>query len=320
MRSSDFILPLVISLYIGGILYFLLSYAYQRSLAKAATISQFSMLQDYSIENKLKFGDSQSQPSFTYRFIPVSVRKYVKDSLELIHTSLKYEIVMTQLLLCAALITLLFTLASGSIYISIILGLLLTPLIFRQIIKSILRREREEFREDLPDLLNILAGGLRAGLSLHQALEAYTSENQGEVSIQIRRALSEMSIGSPIDTALMGVANRMQSEDLKWTVTALTIQKTVGGSMATILETAFDTVKGRADINREIRTISAEGRLSAYVLMALPFGIFAFLFLTRREYVRIFWTDAVGLAMLAFICASLIFGWIWIRKVVEIRI
>lgn len=310
----------MISLYVGGIAYFLLSYAHQKSRERAATISQFSMLKSYSIENKFHSSDDQSQTSFTYRFVPISIRKYVKSSLELIHSPLKYEIVMTQLLLCAALITLVFTFASGSIYLALVLALILTPVIFRQVVQSIARREREEFREDLPDLLNILAGGLRAGLSLHQALEAYTSENQGEVSIQIRRALSEMSIGSPIDTALMGVAVRMQSEDLKWTVTALTIQKTVGGSMATILETAFDTVKGRADINREIRTISAEGRLSAYVLMALPFGIFTFLFLTRREYVRVFWTDAVGLTMLGFICVSLIFGWIWIRKVVEIRI
>ncbi len=320
MNLSDFIFPLVISLYVGGIAYFLLSYAHQKSRERAATISQFSMLKSYSIENKFHSSDDQSQTSFTYRFVPISIRKYVKSSLELIHSPLKYEIVMTQLLLCAALITLVFTFASGSIYLALVLALILTPVIFRQVVQSIARREREEFREDLPDLLNILAGGLRAGLSLHQALEAYTSENQGEVSIQIRRALSEMSIGSPIDTALMGVAVRMQSEDLKWTVTALTIQKTVGGSMATILETAFDTVKGRADINREIRTISAEGRLSAYVLMALPFGIFTFLFLTRREYVRVFWTDAVGLTMLGFICVSLIFGWIWIRKVVEIRI
>ena len=310
----------MISLYVGGIAYFLLSYAHQKSRERAATISQFSMLKSYSIENKFHSSEDQSQTSFTYRFVPISIRKYVKSSLELIHSPLKYEIVMTQLLLCAALITLVFTFASGSIYLALVLALILTPVIFRQVVQSIARREREEFREDLPDLLNILAGGLRAGLSLHQALEAYTSENQGEVSIQIRRALSEMSIGSPIDTALMGVAVRMQSEDLKWTVTALTIQKTVGGSMATILETAFDTVKGRADINREIRTISAEGRLSAYVLMALPFGIFTFLFLTRREYVRVFWTDAVGLTMLGFICVSLIFGWIWIRKVVEIRI
>jgi tight adherence protein B len=320
MKESDFIFPLVISLYVGAIAYFLLSYIYQKSRARAATTSQFSMLKSYSIESKFYSGEDQPETSFRYRFIPSSIRKYVKDSLELIHSPLKYETVMTQLLLCAALITLLLTLAMGSIYLAIVLALILTPLIFRQVIQSIARREREEFREDLPDLLNILAGGLRAGLSLHQALEAYTSENQGEVSIQLRRALSEMSIGSPIDTALMGVALRMQSEDLKWTVTALSIQKTVGGSMATILETAFETVKGRGDINREIRTISAEGRLSAYVLMALPFGIFTFLFLTRREYVRVFWTDAVGITMLGFISISLILGWIWIRKVVEIRI
>lgn len=252
--------------------------------------------------------------------MPSALREKITSSLELIHSSLTYEIVMTQLLLAATFLTLLISLLSGSIYIGLIVSLIATPLVFREIIQRKLRREREEFRDDLPDLLNILAGGLRAGLSLHQALEAYSVENQGEVSLQIRRALSEMSIGSPIDVALMGIAQRMQSEDLKWTVTALTIQKTVGGSMAAILETAYDTVKGRADINREVRTISAEGRLSAYVLMALPFGIFSFLFLTRREYIAIFWTETIGLVLLGFVFTSLFVGWIWIRKIVEIRI
>ncbi len=320
MSQSDLIIALVISLYSGGIVFYLLSYLFKVSKDRASTASQFSALKDYSIQRSSKDIEGLSQGSFTYRFMPKSLIGNIKNSLDLVHSTLTFEMAMTQLLLGAAILTFLLTLITGSIYVGLLLALVVTPLIFRQIIQSKLRKERDEFREDLPDLLNILAGGLRAGLSLHQALEAYSVENRGEVSLQIRRALSEMSIGSPIDTALMGIAQRMQSEDLTWTVTALTIQKTVGGSMATILETAYDTVRGRADINREVRTISAEGRLSAYVLMALPFGIFSFLFLTRREYIEVFWTETIGLVLLGFVFASLFIGWIWIRKVVEIRI
>ena len=239
---------------------------------------------------------------------------------ELNYIPQKYEIVISQILLFLALSVLALTLATGSLAISIMLAMILTILLFRQIIRSTLNRQRIRFREDLPDLLNILSGGLRAGLSLHQALEAYIAENSGEVVMQVRRALSEISLGNPIDIALMGVAHRMRSEDLKWTVTALSIQKTVGGSMATILETAYETVKGRAEIAREVRTISAEGRLSGYVLMALPVGVFLFMLFTRREYVEVFWTDSIGVFLLVFVTSSIILGWVWMRKVVEIKI
>lgn len=319
MTTSDFIVPMFFALIFGFIVYFSLEFVVNLRKVKSEVISQFSSLNKYSIDKKIQESESWD-PSFNYNFIPRRMSSYIKHSLDLIHSNLKYEVVVSELLLSAAIIAFLLTLTGQSLLISFVLSLLVTTLGFRQVIRTIQNRQRDQFREDLPDLLNILAGGLRAGLSLHQALEAYTNENTGEVATQMRRAISEISIGNPIDISLMGVAERMKSEDLKWTVTALTIQKSVGGSMATILETAYETVLGRAEINREIHTISAEGRLSGYVLMALPVGIFFFMLLTRREYVEIFWTDPIGLSLLVFVTLSIGLGWIWMRRVVEIRI
>jgi len=107
---------------------------------------------------------------------------------------------------------------------------------------------------------------------------------------------------------------------LRWAVTALSSQRVGGGSMATILTTTFETVKARAEIRREVKTLSAEGKLSAYVLIALPIGIFSFLFLTRREYVKVFWTDPAGIFLLIIIGISLSIGWAWMKKIVEIKI
>lgn len=317
---ADLFFPLLIGISISLIFFISLSFGYNLQKQQKIRLARFKNLNQYSINDRLKEENKRGSDTFNYRFIPQAVSNYIKRSLETIHSDLRYEIVISQIFLATALLILFARFTSGSLIFAILLGVSLTALAYRQLIKVIADRQRTNFKEDLPELLNILAGGLRAGLSLHQALEAYAAENSGEVSTQVRRALSEISIGNSIDTALMGVAERMHSDDLKWTVTALTIQKTVGGSMATILETAYDTVRGRAEINREVRTISAEGRLSAYVLMALPFGIFTFMFFSRRTYIQVFWTDPIGLFLLAFVGLSMMIGWIWMRKVVEIRI
>ena len=188
------------------------------------------------------------------------------------------------------------------------------------IISNISGKQKVKFAMELPELLNILASALRAGLTLQQGLEAYASDSKSEVSREIRRAIGEIRVGTAIDEALMGVAKRMQSEDLEWAVTALSIQRIVGGSMATILTTTYETVKARSEIRREVRTLAAEGKLSAYVLMALPIGIFLFLLLTRREYVSAFWTNPLGYVLMAFVGTAMTFGWIWMKKIVEIKI
>ena len=163
-----------------------------------------------------------------------------------------------------------FTMMLHSLFLAFILTSVLVPIGFNTVIKNVRTKQKQKFAEELPELLNILASALRAGLSLPQGLEAYSSDTKGEVAREIRRTISEIRVGTPIDEALMGVAERMESEDLRWAVTALSIQRVVGGSMATILTTTFETVKARAEIRREVKTLSAEGKLSAYGLIALP--------------------------------------------------
>jgi tight adherence protein B len=136
----------------------------------------------------------------------------------------------------------------------------------------------------------------------------------------MRRALGEVQMGSTVDSALMRVAERVDSEDLRWTVSALAIQREVGGNLSRILETASATVKSRAELTREVRTLSAEGRLSAGILVALPIGMFGFLALTRREYVQVFWTTGAGIMMLVVITLLITGGWLWMRRVVRIEV
>ncbi len=137
----------------------------------------------------------------------------------------------------------------------------------------------------------------------------------------MRRALSEVQMGSTIEDALMRVAERMQSEDLRWTVTALAIQREVGGNLSNILETAAMTVKGRAELRREVRTLAAEGKLSGWVLAALPVGLFLYMLVANREYVSFFWTNTVGWVVALVVLAVLfILGFVWMRRLVKIEV
>jgi tight adherence protein B len=132
--------------------------------------------------------------------------------------------------------------------------------------------------------------------------------------------MRETQMGAPIEQSLMRVADRMQSDDLRWTVTALAIQREVGGNLSNILETAALTVQSRAELRREIRTLSAEGRLSGYVLASLPVGLFLYMLVANRDYVSFFWTYSVGYIALGAIVVIFILGFIWMRQLVKIEV
>ena len=180
---------------------------------------------------------------------------------------------------------------------------------------------RKAFEEELPDFLMLIASALRSGLSFQQGLDSSAADGKGEVSRQMRRALREVQMGSILEPALVRVADRMQSDDLRWTVMALGIQREVGGNLSNILETAANTIKGRAELRREVRTLSAEGRLSGYVLAALPVGLFLYMLFANRAVRRLLLdrTPSAGSPSGALIILFVL-GFIWMRKLVKIEV
>lgn len=181
-------------------------------------------------------------------------------------------------------------------------------------------RRQRAFADELPDFLLLLASSLRAGLSFVHALETTARDGRGEVARQMRRVMHEVQVGAPLDEALTDCAERMDSEDLQWVVTALSIQQEVGGTLSDVLEAAASTIKTRWELQREVRTLSAEGRISAYVLIALPVGMWLFLYATRREYLQLLWTVPIGVVMLIGMVALIGAGIAWMRSVVRIEI
>ncbi len=188
----------------------------------------------------------------------------------------------------AALLLALFV---GNVLVGLIVGGLLGYLVSGMWLNSRQAARRKAFEEELPDFLMLIASALRSGLSFQQGLDSSAADGKGEVSRQMRRALREVQMGSILEPALMRVGRADEERRPAWTVMALGIQREVGGNLSNILETAASTIKGRAELRREVKTLSAEGRLSGYVLAALPVGLFLYMLFANRKYVAFFWTE-----------------------------
>ncbi|MFL6099593.1 MAG: VWA domain-containing protein [Actinomycetales bacterium] len=181
-----------------------------------------------------------------------------------------------------------------------------------------LRRSRA-FSDALPDTLHLVASSLRTGFSLQQALDAAQQDGVEPMAGELGRALASARIGAPLEDELEAVADRTMSEDWRWAVMAIRIQRSVGGNLAEVLLTTVKTLRDRAATRRLVRSLSAEGRLSAYILLALPLFIFGLLFLTRRQYVQPLWTTTPGLVMISAAGVLMAIGTLWMRNVIRVE-
>ena len=307
--------------FIAALVVFLTFFAIRAQIKQKRLISaRFATLQKYAFRSSRSAASRIRQAITSYSFIPNKVETYMRENLELIQFKAKYETVVKGLLVIFFIAVATFSLMFQNIFVGLLLAFAVPAFVFKYGVKYLFEKQKRQFDEELPEMLNVVASGLNAGLGLQQSLEAFATDSSGEASRQLRRAIGEIRVGTPTDEALMAVANRMKSDDLKWAVTALSIQRLVGGSMSTILRTAYETIRTRAEIRREVRTLAAEGRLSATVLMALPILIFAFLILTRREYVSVFWHKPLGILLLVVVTFNMSVGWAWMKKIVDIKI
>lgn len=179
---------------------------------------------------------------------------------------------------------------------------------------------RRAFGEQLPDVLQLVAGSLRSGFSLVQALDSVVREGTQPAAEEFARALSETRIGVELEAALDRAALRMASDDLKWIVMAIRIQREVGGNLAEVLLTTVSTMRERAQTRRQVRALSAEGRISAYILLALPVGLGAFFFLTNPEYMRPLHTTNIGILMLIGSGVLMAVGSFWMSRLIKVEV
>jgi tight adherence protein B len=182
------------------------------------------------------------------------------------------------------------------------------------------RKRSAHFAEQLPDVLQLVASSLRSGFSLGQALDGVVHDGVQPAAGEIARALTEARLGGEMEDSLDRVATRMRSQDLAWVVMAIRISREVGGNLAEVLMTTVHTVRERGQLARQVRALSAEGRLSAYVLVAMPVGVGLWLFAVRRDYVRPLYTTGPGIAMLVMAVLGLVVGSWWLSRVVKVQV
>ncbi|HEY0829294.1 MAG TPA: type II secretion system F family protein [Bacilli bacterium] len=177
-----------------------------------------------------------------------------------------------------------------------------------------------KFNDGLPDMIMTIIGSLRAGFSFAQSLKTVSEESESPNKEEMETVLKEMQYGSNIEDALQMLKERMPSEDLDLLIQAVLIQKQVGGNLAAILETIVQTIRDRNKIQRQILTLTAQGRLSGIVIGLLPVALGIVIYLLQPAYISSFFNHPLGILMISIGIISGFVGFALIRKVTKIEV
>ena len=175
------------------------------------------------------------------------------------------------------------------------------------------------FASQLPDALKLTASSLRAGFSLLQGLEAVTKQLREPSAGELQRVLTEARLGRPVEEALEGAAARIRNRDFSESVAAVRIQQEAGGNLAALFDTLAETMVQRLRLRREVHTLTAEGRLSAYILGLMPLLLGILIFTINRAYMEVLFQTFAGKVMLIGGLLLQIVGFYWMYRIVDIE-
>jgi tight adherence protein B len=200
-----------------------------------------------------------------------------------------------------------------------ILLMLAAPFLGHLVLGFLAGRRRAKFDAQLGDTLQLLSGSLRAGHSILRAIDAAANESQAPTSEEMRRVISETSLGRDLLTSLNDTADRMKNEDFVWISQAIQINREVGGNLAEVMDQVNETIRERSEIKGHIKSLAAEGKFSAYILMALPLGIVAMLMLVSPGYMDKMFTTLLGGIMVVASVILMTIGGLWMRKIIDLK-
>ncbi|MBR1645355.1 MAG: type II secretion system F family protein [Selenomonadaceae bacterium] len=181
-------------------------------------------------------------------------------------------------------------------------------------------RRKKAFTEQLGDCLTTVANALRAGYSFQQAMDVVAQEMEPPMSTEFARVTADVAMGVNLETALDQMNHRVKSADFELVVTAVLIQREVGGNLAQILDTISDTINERIRMKREINALTAQGRFSAWVLLILPFIVAAFCYVFNNEQFMMLFEEESGRMALIVACVLEVVGYFVIQKIVDIEL
>lgn len=213
------------------------------------------------------------------------------------------------------LVTFLVTLKGAMFFVGAFVGILMGFALLGMRI----RRRRKKFTNQLGDMLTMVANALRAGFSFMQAFELISREMDAPMGREVQLVVNEVNLGNTLESALDNMQRRVASPDFELVVTAVLIQRQVGGDLASILDTISETIAERVRMRRETQTLTAQGRLSGWVLVLIPFALGGFLSVVNPGYLQpLFDTELGRMCMVGAIVSELI-GILVIRRIVDIK-
>lgn len=178
----------------------------------------------------------------------------------------------------------------------------------------------EKFHDQLPEALDLLARAVRSGHALSSGLEMIAQEMDPPIKLEFRATVDEINLGLSTKDALANLCERVPSTDLKFFAVAILMQKETGGNVAEILDKISRLIRERLQFRRQVNTLTAEGRLSARILILLPIAMFVYIYFVNYEYISLLWNEKIGIYLLVIGIVMQIIGSIFIRNIVKIEI
>ncbi len=282
-------------------------------------------LAEYGLSNYVNGSRPKEQPKERRRFAVLSrlLHGYGMDA-KLAHALMRADIPLT----VAEFALIMLALGAGGFLLGVwrlssAAGLLLAPVcaispLFYLKFKA--GRRRSAFIDQLPDLLTLLVGSLRAGYGLSQALELVAREVPEPASKEFGRVVRATGLGLPLQRALEAMAERIESDDLDLMVTAINVQYEMGGNLSAVLETISDTIRQRVRVLREVNTLTAQQRLTGTILALLPVGLAVGMTMIQPSYFAPFFEPGWPQMLPLVAIGQMVVGYVIIQKILDIKV
>ncbi|MFK4638365.1 type II secretion system F family protein [Paenarthrobacter histidinolovorans] len=210
----------------------------------------------------------------------------------------------------------------GALVFNLFVGIFLAlsvPFLAKLVLVSKTQKRRAKFEVQLTDTIQMLIGGLRVGHGIMRSLQAAAQESQAPTSEELSRIVNEVRVGKDARQAIEDCAARMDSEDFRWIGQAIQINREVGGDLAEVLEQVEGTIRERSEIKGHVRALSAEGKMSAVVLMILPVAVGIFMSALNPGYLKLFTGHPLGIALIVVSVILFAVGGFWMSRTVKIK-
>ncbi len=223
-----------------------------------------------------------------------------------------------------------FTTAGASLVLAIVLapvslvlalfGLVAPPVVAHTIVRFKLRALRDEFADQLPDALQVLASALRVGHSFSGALDVVVQNTREPARSELKRVVQDDQLGVPPEVAIRKMVDRMRNRDLEQVALLAELQRTAGGNSAEVLDTVVETIRQRGELRRLVRALTAQGRMARWILTALPIGLTVFMWFMHPDIMSTFFTSGLGQVALLIAVAMVALGSLIIQRIVDIDV